>query len=141
MPTLGELRRLPPAEEDPAARGGGWNAGAGLLTGALVVAAGLAAGAGWMAANEPAPPEPFSPEQRQVFVEQKIDQMSPADLWRMQTFIYEPLAEQGLSKAESPADQALNQQIQQSRILQTVLLAAAAVAAMLGIAGYFTLRR
>lgn len=141
VPRLGELRRLPPAPDPQAPAAGGWNARHGALAAGLIAAAVLSGAAGWFAANEPAPPEPFDAAARQAFVDQQIDQMGPADLFRMQVTIYEPLARKGLQKAESPRDKALEQQIQQSKLFQTALWSAAAFAAVAGVVAFAAIPR
>lgn len=128
VPRLGELRSLPSEHTTSAAhRRGGWNARLGVLTAGLIAAAVLAAGAGWLMLTAPTPTPAPDPTSIAEDFDKQIEQMRPVDLWRMQTFVYDPLARRGLEKIESPVDRELELRIQQSRFFSTLLSIAAGV--------------
>lgn len=124
VPRLGEMRQLP-TDESVAATAAGWGFRQGVLTAGLMLAAALAAGAGWFAAVEPEPPAPPDAVARQAAVERQVDAMSPRDLHRLLIQVYEPLAKRGFKEAKSPADVATLQRIDECRLYRNVLLGAA----------------
>lgn len=103
----------------------------GVLSAGLLLAGALAAGAGWFAVNEPEPPAPFDPATRQAIVEEGLEQMEPAGLWRLLVEVYEPAVSQGFRQAESPRDEFINRAIGLSQQYQRALLIAAAAVAVL----------
>jgi hypothetical protein len=124
VPRLGEMRNLPTdAPVKPAAAG--WGFRNGVLSAGLLIAGALAAGAGWFAAVEPAPPAPPDAKARIESIDRQLDAMPPATLYQLYTDVYKPLLERGFQEAKSPEDQATLHRIDQCRLYRAILLGAA----------------
>jgi hypothetical protein len=114
-----------PVEDNAVLAAAGWSFRNGVLSAGLLVAAALAAGAGWFAAAEPAPPAPPDLVARLASVERQLDAMSPAALYRLYTDVYKPLADRGFQEVQTPADAATLRRIDECRLYRNVLLGAA----------------
>jgi hypothetical protein len=134
-PRLRDLQKLPTAGPAAAAKGG-WGARQGVLSAGLMLGGLLAGLAGWIAANEPAPPKPFDAAARRSFVDQGLDTLPPVELWKIYTQVYEPLAVRGFEVAKSPVNTALEALIAESRWRRNTLLIAAAAIAATALAAY-----
>lgn len=124
VPRLRDLRELP-VEATDKPQASGWGFRQGVLTAGLLLAAALAAGAGWWAANEPGAPPEFNAATRNEDVAADLDRLSPADMWALYTFRYAPMAMNGMRVEANPRDQAANREIAQIRFYRDLCLYAA----------------
>lgn len=97
----------------------------GVLSAGILAAAMLATVAGWVAATEPSPPPAYNPAARLAQVERGLDDLSPAELWRIYNEIYQPLLRRGFEVEVSPRDAAIEAAIAQARWRRNALLVAA----------------
>lgn len=124
VPRLRDLRELP-VEAVATRAGSGWSFRLGVLTAGVLLATALAAGAGYFAATEPAPPAPFDAEARKEMVETGLDNLPPKELFQMFVQMYEPMAARGIEKLEPPRNRAINKAIENSQLYRDILLYAA----------------
>ncbi|QDV76065.1 hypothetical protein [Botrimarina mediterranea] len=124
VPRLGEMRNLP-ADESVPPQAAAWSFRNGVLSAGLLIAGALAAGAGWFAAVEPAPPAPPDAAARTESVQRQLDAMPPAQLFQLYTEIYKPLIDRGFQEFKSPEDVATLRRIDQCRLYRNVLVGAA----------------
>ncbi len=134
-PRLGELRELPVAEPEQAPPSD-WNFRKGAVSTLLILAGLLAAGAGWFAASEPAPPEPFDIASRMEAVESTVESMTPLELWQSYVTYYEPMSRFGMYEANSPNDANTQRVIAAKRMYRNTLLIAAGVFVLLAAIAY-----
>ena len=126
VPTLRNLRHLPPvttAEPKPAAT---WSVRKGVITVFLIPAGLLAAVALWHRLTEPKLPE-FQPQAHAESVEKHFDQVTPVDAWKSWIVHYRPLAERGFTPLERSDAPQIRDAIAQSRFMQGTLLSVAGV--------------
>lgn len=131
-PRLRDLVQLP-VEETEAPPASGWSPRHGVLTAGLLLAAVLAGGGAWVAANEPAPPAPFDASARAASVDRGLENMSATDLWKSYYTYYEPMMRFGMQQNEPPRDAALRDAIRASQLNQRVLNFAAGTLAVLAV--------
>lgn len=134
-PTLRQLRELPLAEPETAASGA-WGASQGVLAAGAVIVLALLAGAGWLRLTEPAEPTPFDAVARQAAISEGLDQMAPADVWRLWRGGYAQLLDNGFEVFEMPGAKEANARIAQSRAVGRGLLIGAGAVLVVTLGAY-----
>lgn len=131
-PRLRDLQALP-VEETAALRGSGWGFRQGVLAATLLATSALAGAGWWFLVQEPEPPTPFDPTERQAMVESGLDQMAPAQLLGVYYDVYRPMSRQGIPQIESPQNRSINQKIAWCRLYRTGLWTAAGIVLAAGL--------
>jgi hypothetical protein len=126
VPTLRQLRQLPvatAAEPSPVARHS-WGARQGTIAASLILATLLLLGAAASRYSEHPLPQ-FHPEAQTKMVDQFLTKKSPAELWQIWTENYRQLGHTGFTAMEDPRTAPIQQDIDQHRRIQLVLVSLA----------------
>jgi len=141
VPTLRQLRQLPLAgSEAAAANKAAWGVRQGATAVGLIAAAVCLSVAGWSRLSEPTLPE-FNATAWEQFAEQDIASLTPAAAWQRWIDRYGPLRQAGFTPLEHPETASRQQTISQQRLLQTVMIATAAVCGAVAAGVWLTSRR
>ncbi|MGL4513959.1 MAG: hypothetical protein ACRCT8_12785 [Lacipirellulaceae bacterium] len=136
VPTLRQLRELPPADVAAPARGA-WGARQGIVACGVMLAA-LALGlAGYCLSTAPTPPAPFDAGAHGKLVSGQIDALTPAEAYAIWQNVYAPLRVVGYQAQQRPEEAAIAAEIalrQQYATSLAVLAGVALVAAAIGAA-------
>jgi len=136
VPALRNLRNLPLSKEDVGQSRAPWSARQGITAAGLILAALLAAYAAWDRFTEPTVPT-FDPHHRITSVNQGLEKMTPLQSWQLWVQVYRPLAKSGFAVFEHPQAKAIEQHIAHRHVVQTVLLALAALCALFALSTAF----
>lgn len=90
----------------------------------------------WNRLTEPELPK-FDPALRNKVMEKGIDELSPANAWRMAVEVYRPLAEQGFTEFEHPAAATIRSMIAQRQLVGKLLVIPAALCVLVALAAAF----
>jgi hypothetical protein len=140
VPTLRQLRQLPvaTAAEPASTAARNWGARQGAIAASFIAATLLLLGAAASRYTEHPLPQ-FHPEAQTQMVEQFLTKKSPAELWLIWTENYRQLGDKGFTAMEDPRTAPIQQDIDQHRRMQLVLVALAgafiAVAAVFWLSG------
>lgn len=121
VPRLRDLRDLP-VEACSQSTGGGWGFRQGVLTAGLLLAAALAAGAGWFTATEPEAPPEFDAASRDAVVEADLEKMAPVDLWSLYLYRYAPMMTNGMQVAPNPGQEYAQRLVDRNRMNRDLCL-------------------
>lgn len=137
VPALRNLRHLPlESSHDPPTKASSWGARQRIMTlacigGSIVIGFGV-----WNRLTEPELPK-FDPALRNKVMEKGIDELSPANAWRMAVEVYRPLAEQGFTEFEHPAAATIRSMIAQRQLVGKLLVIPAALCVLVALAAAF----
>jgi hypothetical protein len=126
VPTLRQLRQLPvaTAAEPVSVAKHSWGARQGTIAASLIAATLLLLGAAASRYTEHPLPQ-FHPEAQIKMVDQFLTKKSPAELWQIWTENYRQLGDKGFTAMEDPRTVPIQQDIDQHRRIQLVLVALA----------------
>ena len=97
IPTLRQLRNLPPAPGDAVNQSQAWSARQGIFSAAIICGVFAAAIGGYFWWTVPQPLE-FDPVHRAQFVDQQIAVMTPSDAWQVWITNYQILRQTGFDE-------------------------------------------
>jgi hypothetical protein len=139
VPTLRQLRQLPLAAAAEAAPTAGrtWGARQGAIAASLIFATLSLLGAAASRYSEHPLPQ-FHSEAQIKMVDQFLTKKSPAELWLIWTENYRRLGHAGFTAMEDPRTAPVQQDIDQHRRIQLVLVAVAGVFVVAAIALWLT---
>jgi hypothetical protein len=123
VPTLRELRHLPPAPTRDLQLGPAWGQRQGIIAAGVIFALLLFGWGAWVWHNQPQIPE-FDPASRMHAVQEQIK--SPLGAWESWIGYYRPLAEHGLPTFRVGNAAQIETQISEARFLRYMLWAMAA---------------
>jgi hypothetical protein len=121
VPPLRKLRHLPVAASRDDQAPSKWSARHGIVAASLIVAVISALWALWSRWSEPRIP-PFDAANQLRFVDQRLEELTPAQAWQQWIEWFRPLAERGLSELQHPQQAEVDRHVSQARILQRMLL-------------------
>jgi hypothetical protein len=129
VPPLRQLRHLPVAVAQENRSKPTWSVRHGIIAASLILAALPALWALWSRWTEPRIP-PFDPTSQLQFVDQRLDELTPAQAWQQWIEWFRPLGERGFSELAHPYQAQVEREVTKARFLQKTLLA---VAGMFGV--------
>lgn len=126
VPTLRQLRHLPPAPSHETTEKRAWSIRKGAVAFFLIAAGLLASVALWNRLSEPEVPE-FQPLAQAERVEHDLKTLTPLDAWKTWILVYRPLAEHGFVPMQNRNEPAIRAAIARNRFLQATMLSIAGV--------------